>query len=262
MLLHPRHGGPQLSFASNAPVPPFPPPTYTPLPASDTASMFTLIRSRLFLFHTYVQQSTSPFATNANHASSTKCGIKVAHKTAILNKEYSNTAHNYAYLFEAAHPWSIVKVGRQPLSFLPRPRCHPYNKWLCTNIVTGLTYVGDKLVISYSESDANPKFYVSSVDAVFADMDNVLDPVVTARPPSTLKVNRFPDEDPDGPVDGWLQHITIPPMTDVTPKVALVCVWNGKTLPAWMDYFVLSASYAADKGCCCCDMCTANVTAD
>ena len=181
---------------------------------------------------------------------------------AILNKEYSNTAHNYAYLFEAAHPWSIVKVGLQPLSFLPRPRCHPYNKWLCTNIVTGLTYVGDKLVISYSESDANPKFYVSSVDAVFADMDNVLDPVVTARPPSTLKVNRFPDEDPDGPVDGWLQHITIPPMTDVTPKVALVCVWNGKTLPAWMDYFVLSASYAADKGWCCCDMCTANVTAD
>ena len=154
-------------------------------------------------------------------------------------------------MFESTHPWSIVSIGRQPLSFLPKPRCNPYNKWLCMNHVTGLTYVGDKLVISYSESDFYTKFYVSSVDDVFADMEDVLGPVMKPA----FAVNRFPDEDPDGPVDDWLQHITIPPMTDVTPKVAFVCVWNGKTLPAWMDYFVLSASYAADKGWCCSDVC-------
>ena len=166
---------------------------------------------------------------------------------AILNKKSaaSKKVAHFAYLFEAKHPWSIVKVSKQALNILPAPKCHPQDSALCITHVTGLTFVDGKLVISYSESEFNSKFYISTVEAVFSDMEDVVDPVAK---PSSLKVNRFPDEDPNGPVDEWLENIKIPPIEITTPRVALVCIWYGKRLPDWIDYFVLSTSYAADKG--------------
>ena len=180
------------------------------------------------------------------HGGTNAVRVSDRHYGAILNKEHGNeTFAQYAYLFQATHPWTIVSVGRQPLRFLTTTSCA---RSACTSHMTGMSYVDGKLVISYSEGEANPKYYISSVDEVFADMEDVVDPVVA---PSSLQVNRFPDEDPDGPVDDWLQHITIPPIAALQARVALVCVWSGKALPEWMDYFVMSASYAADKGLAC-----------
>ena len=66
---------------------------------------------------------------------------------------------------------------------------------------------------------------------------------------AALSVNRFYDEDPDGPVDAWMDDMVIPPIdATVAPRVALVCLWVGKQLPPWIDYFIKSASYSADKG--------------
>ena len=77
---------------------------------------------------------------------------------------------HFAYLFEAKYPWTIVEISRQPLSILPEPKCHKYIPTLCMTLVTGLTFVDGKLVISYSESDYDPKFFVSTVADVFRDM--------------------------------------------------------------------------------------------
>ena len=152
-------------------------------------------------------------------------------------------------MIEAKHPWSIVKIGKRPLNILPEMRCQlrqGYSILPCKAGVTSLTFVDGKLLISYSDVDFRPRYHISSVDVVFTGMEDVVSP---ASQPSLLRVNRFPDENPDGPVDDWLQHITIPAISTATaPRVALVCVWNGKSLPEWIDYFVLSSSYAADKG--------------
>ena len=66
---------------------------------------------------------------------------------------------------------------------------------------------------------------------------------------AAVLVNRFFDEDPSGPVDAWMDDIVIPPIdATVAPRVALVCLWIGAQLPPWIDYFIRSASYSADKG--------------
>ena len=82
------------------------------------------------------------------------------------------TVQHYAYMFEAKHPWSIVKVARQPLQ-LPTPICQKHR--ICQAHVTGLTFVDGKLVISYhSESELdNLKFMISAYDVIFSDMDRL-----------------------------------------------------------------------------------------
>ena len=90
-----------------------------------------------------------------------------------------------------------------------------------------------------------------------------------------LQVNRFPGEDPHGPVDEWLQQSTIPPRSDDDDggiRVALIALWVGPlpevrfarrcptcllgdaAAPAhalssqWMDFTTRSISFAAEQG--------------
>ena len=65
---------------------------------------------------------------------------------------------------------------------------------------------------------------------------------------ANMPVNRFPDEDPQGPVDTWLHDIIIPPIPATEPRVALICLWIGASFPPWMEYFVISAAHQASKG--------------
>ena len=62
-----------------------------------------------------------------------------------------------------------------------------------------------------------------------------------------FNVNRFMDEDPDGPVDQWLVDIVIPPRPPPPYRVALIAFWFGP-LPKWFDYFSRSVEYSKDKG--------------
>ena len=66
---------------------------------------------------------------------------------------------------------------------------------------------------------------------------------------ASLEFHRFPDEDPNGPVDAWLNRISIPPIDSHTPhRVALVCLWLERELPDWFDYFAAAALPASKKG--------------
>ena len=100
--------------------------------------------------------------------------VSEMHYGAILNAEHGTypdqTMQHFAYMFEAKHPWPIVKVSKRPL---PTPACQAGKPALCIWKVTGLTFVDGKLVVSYSQGDADTKVHISTVDEIFADMDDV-----------------------------------------------------------------------------------------
>jgi hypothetical protein len=55
-------------------------------------------------------------------------------------------------------------------------------------------------------------------------------------------------EDPDGPVDHWLNDIVIPPLDKSgAHKVALISLVFGSQ-PVWIDYFSKSITFSATKG--------------
>ena len=76
---------------------------------------------------------------------------------------------DYAYVFEAAAPWSIVKVSRQPLD-IPRIGFHQFS------FSTGLTFVDGRLVFSYSVNQDKSYFLLLTLDEVLADMDTLPEP--------------------------------------------------------------------------------------
>ena len=96
---------------------------------------------------------------------------------AILNAENGKDKKmlHFAYLFQAQHPWAIVGLGSKPLDILPKPACHPADPSLCVTRVTGLTFVDGKLVISYSESEFKPKFFIVTVEELFENLNHISD---------------------------------------------------------------------------------------
>lgn len=65
-------------------------------------------------------------------------------------------------------------------------------------------------------------------------------------PAENFNVNRFPDEDPSGPIDAWLRDTVIPPRPS-TPRVAMVTVVTG-ALPSYTNFIARTAAYQAKKG--------------
>ena len=74
-------------------------------------------------------------------------------------------------MFEAKHPWKIVRVSKRPLQ-LPIPKCNAIQQ-SCQALVTGLAFVDGKLIVSYSKNDENAKFYVSTAEKLFLTMENM-----------------------------------------------------------------------------------------
>ena len=65
---------------------------------------------------------------------------------------------------------------------------------------------------------------------------------------ATRHYTRFPDEDVNGPIDPWLLEMSVPPIDeDVTPRVALICLWYGP-FPRGIEYTIQSLAYSRDTG--------------
>ena len=136
----------------------------------------------------YFEQLSKTHGGLAFKLGSNAVRVSDQHYGAILNgkrgKLPNQTIYHIAYLFEAKHPWSIVKVSKQPLQ-LPTPKCHP-RYGFCFTQVTGLAYVDGKLVVSYSESESYPMVLISTVEDIFAHMEDTAQALFAMTPEMLL----------------------------------------------------------------------------
>ena len=106
--------------------------------------------------------------------------------------------------------------------------------------VLGKTCVND---VDACRHLANAVFHVATVDDVCPDTYDVADTDLDAQP-SLLKADGFLDEDADGPVDTWLEHITAPHIAPTRCLELPLSVFGAVDL---IGHGVLSASYAVSK---------------
>ena len=77
----------------------------------------------------------------------------------------------FPYLFEHKHPWRITAIGNTPMT-MPVPEGHYVDEHSMI-YACGLKYVDGRLVVLYSVDDQTASFFVTSVEDVFANMDQV-----------------------------------------------------------------------------------------
>ena len=80
----------------------------------------------------------------------------------------------FAYKFEAKYPWHITAIGKKPLE-LPTPEHLHYKPSSSMRVIylCGMQFVDGNLVLEYSVMAISNSFLVTSVDAVFGNMDLV-----------------------------------------------------------------------------------------
>jgi hypothetical protein len=79
--------------------------------------------------------------------------------------------HSVPFIFEATHPFAIVKAALKPLE-LPEPD----NGHKCSFIyTTGLSFVQGRLAVMYTCDDKTASIFVDTADNIFRDMIDIKD---------------------------------------------------------------------------------------